>query len=433
MTQVRDERSPRSELSSKDSPSHLAYLSKSSAFRQSVVEKLDYGSVPSIKSSSSEATMTWEEEYAQTRILLFRSLEITGYQFISIFFILYQVVWNHRYIMYCHHAHHGAKSASDLGVHHGPLFLLTCEYTKAYARTFPLISLSIAMSMTSDMLLIQRIYYELLRHGALLQFESIDIHHDALFHIMIVCLLHMIAHVVLDLSTPGGMFIMYFTEEARQLSLLGQLKEVFMYLIVPTAAFILCVYKSYDAPSFLVPLSKYILRSSHEDPEKALHRLSNLVLIEERRVAAIVQSGELDSLQGDCESSNWSAQHVYAEIICRARTSQKESAIDKVESVGESRRLLVRLFSRSWPAKLLRHPVLADERSREFKCVLRLFGTLFLATTILSIVISVFVLQKEVHDIMAGDWEDTASLAVEMAFSLLNACLAFRALRAVVS
>merc|ERR1719265_495601 len=79
-----------------------------------------------------------------------------------------------------------------------------CEYTKTFIRCFPLLGAIVVLCIASRQLLQQRMYYGLLKRGALLDFSNSKAWYDPLFFMLVISFLHGIGHFTLDLFVQDG-------------------------------------------------------------------------------------------------------------------------------------------------------------------------------------------------------------------------------------
>merc|ERR1719282_901541 len=130
------------------------------------------------------------------------------------------------------------------------------------------------------MILNHRIYYQMLRHGVLINFEPFRPWQDPLFWILAWCILNALPHFLLNIwhvHTVRACLLMghagcsesfmqlTFSEAFSDTRFLHDAHKVAVFYFVPSVVFFLFLWTSYDINAALVPLSKYF----EDDPEAA--------------------------------------------------------------------------------------------------------------------------------------------------------------------
>lgn len=378
---------------------------------QKLQERVRYGTMPSVGKTDLERRKDdldkkWEQEYASSWALLLNALGIAGYQAFSMVLVMYQVLFHKRYVMQCD----GRLSATTRWA---------CEYTKAYARFFPLVALTISLSLVSSMIMIQRMYYELLRRGALLRLKQYKVQEQPFFFIMVVCLVHAAANLAIDALTPGGEYLIDVTEPMEIPDKLEEAKQWLFYLVAPIAAFILSVYFTYDPAYFLVPLNKYVEDVGIEEVEEAKQRINSLIVLDEDDVANICRTMDFHAFAKDDNTSDIT-EDLYMEIIHRAnhksgsnRGSFMEDAASSHIVQGLQGGMKSAILDRFWPADFLLHPKLRDEGSRQFQFVSRMFNILCIVVSGICCYIFLWFAIRDFQDVSKGEHEDISALIVE--------------------
>ena len=358
-----------------------------------------YGSIE----AGHKQTATWEDEYASPWMILFNTIALVGYQILSMAIVAYQVLFKRHYVMRC--THHELSAWQ----------LWTCEYTKAFTRFFPLVAILISMSLARSMILIQRMYYELLRHGAVLQFKEYKTTREPVFYILIFCLASGASNWLLDSLTPGSDEL-YWTEPSPFMSTVEKVRQWLIYLVVPMTTFVLSIFFAHEPTYYLVPLSRYLHAGSTEGAEAARQRLAQLVLVQEELVAPAAKHIEVPVPSRDDRDAATSA--VYRQLIKTSRDLEDGGCV----TVGRKRLTVLKsqITDRYWPAKLLFNLALADEGSKQFRLVSGFYDVVCICAAAICGWIFIQHAAGEFVDIQRGEIEDVAALVVEAA----HACYA---------
>lgn len=363
-----------------------------------------YGALGAADGNQAAAT-SWEAEYASPWAILFNTLALVGYQIVAMAIIAYQVFYRRHYVMACLH--------NELCTWQ----LWACEYTKAFTRFFPLIAILISMSLARSMILVQRMYYELLRHGAVLQFREYQKDREPVFYILTFCFVQGAANWVLDAFTAAGTDSRYWTEPSPYMSATEKLRQGVMYLALPMTAFILSIYFTHDPTYYLVPLSRYLHARTSEGSEAARRSLAGLVLVHEDFIAPAVKHIEVP-VSSDPEAADRATRAVYRELIKTALDLEGGGSV----MMGKKRMIVLKsqITDRFWPARLLFNLELADEGSQQFRLVSRFYDFVCIFAAAVCAFIFIQHAVSEFRDIQRGEIEDSAALVVEAA----HACYA---------
>lgn len=266
--------------------------------------------------------------------LLITVLVVVGNQIFYLMLITMNVVYSRDYLMECNPNTVGYPTAT------------LCEWTKAHVRCFPILGLKVSALVTSRMLLQHRVYYQMLKRGALVDFEDFSPFNDPLFWVLITDLLLALLHFVFLIWHLTGLSVA--TVEAKDLAnpkFLEDASQTAAFYVVPAVVFLSFLYKAYDTEQSLLPLSKYF----DEDPEAARANLSRMKMLPEAKCAQVLSSdfwGRLEAVhsKGDLGIDE---DVVFAAFIEKAAEDYTEDD-EEVEALSRWR-----LVSTLWPAKLL--------------------------------------------------------------------------------
>jgi len=231
-----------------------------------------------------------------------------------------------------------------------------CEYTKAFLRTFALLAINMSLTVAMRIILQQRIYYGMLKAGALLDFGTVKVLSDPTFWLLAISLLHGILHFVLK----------YYSTEAFRTATwrddFSELKQVCKSFIAPACIFLVFFYSSWDIEASLVPLNKYF----EEDWEAAKHALGSITPVDENVLWQLVEEHDVVA----------QAEQPHIRAVYRALVKEYPICADR--SPGEPKLW----FNEMWPARILLDPRLEDEDSQGFRRMFAVFLVLCLTVQI---------------------------------------------------
>mmetsp|Transcript_30341 Transcript_30341/g.56886 ORF Transcript_30341/g.56886 Transcript_30341/m.56886 type:complete len:413 (+) Transcript_30341:102-1340(+) len=356
----------------------------------------------------------WEMEYASPWVLLANTLGVVGYQILSMTVIAYQVLYKRQWVMRCTHDELGA-------------WLWACEYTKAYIRFFPLVAILLSMSIARSMILIQRMYYELLRNGAVLRFKDYAVDREPVFYVLTLCFVQGAANWLLDEFLPGDEHIT-FAEMVVDMNRLEKMRQWLIYLVVPMTTFILSIYFTHEPTYYLVPLSRYLYATSTEEEQAAHERMSKLILVQEQHIASAVKCVELPATlyehQADASAAT---DRVYQDLIQTAQKLHEDGSV----IVGKKRVKVMQsqILDRYWPAKLLFDPMLADDGSQQFRLVSKFYDVVCICAAAICCTVFARFAYSDYFDIRKGETEDMAALVVEAGHAIFALRYIYKILR----
>jgi len=337
----------------------------------------------------------WEEEWgSEKKLLLYGALSI-GRQGVVLFLIIIEVAFSHHYLMSC--------DSREVGV----FAAVVCEYTKAYVRCFPLLALVISLVVQSRSILQQRIFYQLLKYGAILDHENFSPLMDPLFRIIIWCLLNAVLHFVIHIWRSFALDLGNLSKSAREVidpHFYDEVKEVSVFYVVPSVLFLLALYTAYDTEATLIPLSKYF----EEDPEEARRTLSTMPFLEEPATAFAVEEMAQLQRKGTAAPKEIPGEAVKELIRCSIAKHEK----DIEEKVPQHSLSPWRLLSTMWPSKFLLHRSLVDEESLAFKRAWYIWSLSCLAIMVAVFFYFVVLVIGKIKDIHAGQYTDLAGCIV---------------------
>jgi hypothetical protein len=344
----------------------------------------------------------WEKNGAPLQLLLSVGLNV-GRNLVALLLLFWQLFMHRSFIMNC-----------DSRVIGNWAYL--CEYTKAYVRCFPLLGAIVVMMVAFRQLLQQRIYYGLLKRGALLDFHNTKAWQDPLFWILVLSFLQGTFHFVLDMCITDDHYNAPFTPLNPEVlpgaraepQWQADLRTWIMSSVVPAVVFFGFLVSSYDLESQLVPLSKYF----EENPIMARQLTARMPFLDEGEVKKRIPSL---SLKTSDEKTTLDA--VYREII------EKTPELWADDHHGrEPKGMQWHLLSTLWPSKILLDPKLTCAESRQFFRILVLVGAINNIIMIGFVVYFCFRVYTDCMDVYHGQHSDIMSLIV---FALHAAVVGF--------
>lgn len=308
-------------------------------------------SAPSAKTASgssqpgSDRTWEWESRGHSFTLLMTVMVAIAN-QFFYLLLISMNVMYSKQYLMDCNPHVVGYAKAT------------MCEWTKAHVRCFPILGLQVSVLVTSRTLLQHRVYYQMLKRGALVDFENFNPLEDPLFLILLTDVLLAVFHFALLFWELFSVSIKHVDDLPK---LIEDCSQTAAFYVVPSVVFLSFLFKAYDTEQGLVPLSKYF----DEDPEVARVNLSRMLMLPESKCAYVLSTGFWDRLEARHPHEGGIPEDVaFTAFIGEAA---EDSAGTSHDRLGEASLSRWRLVSTLWPAKLLLTRRLTGEQATRFQ------------------------------------------------------------------
>eukprot|EP00439_Symbiodinium_sp_Y106_P019665 s618_g2.t1 len=257
-----------------------------------------------------------------------------------------------------------------------------CECTKSSMRCFVLFAMIVSLLIALRQIARQRIYYEMLRRGALLDFETVTPFHD-------------------DKSVDQ--FLVF-------------LKAVVVKYVAHSCVFLAFLASAYDTENQLLPLSKYV----EEDPVAARLLLSQMAIVLEASAAEAVERGRhIPEGVETCTS-----EESYACLL--AASTQVPLHVDEAGSLSMAQLLLenarvekyAKFIAEMWPARALLDPRIKDDNSLRFKRVWYAVNGCAIPLTFLVLLFFLRQVRNDLEDVRKGQTEDVGGLAVAFLYAL---------------
>mmetsp|Transcript_11903 Transcript_11903/g.23094 ORF Transcript_11903/g.23094 Transcript_11903/m.23094 type:complete len:398 (-) Transcript_11903:71-1264(-) len=279
-----------------------------------------------------------------------------------------------------------------------------CEYTKAFIRVFPLLAINICAGMVMKLVLQERIYYGLLRAGALLDFENADPKKNLQLWLLVVSLMHGVCHFILKFYTSKAWKTIGWEDDR------AEIKAICQVFLVPSFLFIMLFVSAADVEAVLIPLNKFF----EEDVEIAPKMLGCLNILEEKQLSSVVQRHDfIAKVQGPP-----TIRGVYDEII-RAYPKLEEEEKGPVSMMWEV-----------WPAILLVDLRLKDDESSAFRRMFAvLLGIIVFVHAVTIAILTCHALKDLLLDFMQGQREDIIPFFVLSSHAILIGWLFARSFR----
>lgn len=337
-----------------------------------------------------EYTTLWEKAAEPPSLLLHVGIAIAK-QLAALLLLFWQIFHYYKLLMRC--------DSRIVG-----FWAYPCEYTKTFVRCFPLLAASVVLLVGCRCMLQQRIYYGLLKRGALLDFQNTKAWHDPLFFILLFSFAHSIAHFAMDVFVPDG----FNGETGNEKEMFKEMEAAAKNYILPAMIFFAFLCASYDVEATLVPLSKYF----EENPPRARQMASKMPFLDEEEVQAVIPQLGLKTSTADT-----TLDVVYYDIIKRCPEQPFEEFGDK----AQSHPLKWQLFETLWPAKVLLDPRLVGPDAIQFRRLFVAVSTFSVAVMLTLFCYFVYQATKDFKDVAMGQHEDMLSLVVLLAHAVVIA------------
>lgn len=289
----------------------------------------------------------WEKGY-QPWSLVVRAMLTIGKQAAILLFTYSQVsAWNsanHKVMMNCRRDWVGG-------------WAYPCEATKAFARSFPLIAASISMATASRFILQSRLFYHLIRRGALLDYDNYRAVGDTLALVLAICFLCSLLHFVLDLCLPP-----FNTWE--------KLSDVGTVYIAPCCVFWVLFDSLSDVERHFVPLTRFY----EDDPAWAKAHLAKSEMYQEATVKRSAEAGRT-ALRAAHGRSEYTLDELLDETLKASEVHSPQHGAEAIH--GRLPQVNLTLLKGLWPARLLLDQRLSDQESTNFRRAWLSFNVLF--------------------------------------------------------
>lgn len=358
------------------------------------------GIADSQATASAEVEMQWEQRGGLVRLSMEFAVTV-GAQALALGAVINQVYYSRSLLMSCDSRKTGMTVA------------VLCEYTKAYVRCFPLLAIVVSLIVASRMLLCQRMYYKVLKKGAILDFHKFKPLKDQLYLALCWSAGNAFMHFVLELSishpiTPASILKLGITEKA----LMAEIHKVASLYVLPSLVFLGFLYASYDEEARLLPLSKYF----EENPALARKALADMHFLPEHVAARVVRRHEVK--WKDANGNYHTSDEIFTLFIKQCKTYKGSSSETMAEGALEQYSH-IHLIAGMWPGRLLLDDRLADDGSYYFR--IYWFAATAVGMSIMMAICALFAYTSwnEVHDIQSGQKSDLAALIVQMAHCIV--------------
>lgn len=284
------------------------------------------------------------------------------------------IVTLYLYLKGCDHNVWKCEVGPSTGLNQGGAYF--CSYTSAYVRSFPELSLVVAVLLIARDILHERLYYGLLRLRGVLQFQSNTMLKDRLVLFYLWCWLHAAMHMLMILvcvyALGGGQQIRQSLRQVvshnveddqpetvskpkgsitAELDVLIGLVGFFLF---PSVLFIVYIWQAYDIEKKLVPLSIYFRDIRDLELEWRPSVKANLVVLEDTIAKALVDEhlDEILAAAHDCGEE-------YDAMISLYIKHDKQYHEREHPPLG--------LLESLWPTQLLLAPRIKDPSATVFK------------------------------------------------------------------
>lgn len=361
----------------------------------------------------SNSKAAWEYRGSGAHLII-RVCMTVGKQFMALSVVIMQIYYSQNLLMSCDTRRVGMTVA------------VMCEYTKAHVRCFPLLAIVVSLIVASRMLLCHRIYYKMLKHKSILDFDPVKPYQDLLYFVLSVSAVSAFLHFVLELSElfwhpldadilkhyasilkNSGLGVSPTGYDKYLLDLIHRMASLYVF---PSMIFLGFLWQAYDVEDSLLPLTKYF----EEDPQRARHALSNVQFLDESVAAQVVKNKKIEKFLSDskcCKGDNIFTLFVQ---LCEFYSKSGHTCNLSVHDVF-LKYSYVHLISAMWPGRLLLDHRLTDNGSVRFRFWWFAAGILSVVTETLIVALLVKQLWTDAKDIRSGQKEDLAGMVVTLA------------------
>jgi len=348
-----------------------------------------------------------------------------------------------------------------------------CEATKAFVRCFPPVSIVVALMVASQLILCQRLFYLMIRHKVLVDFQNLAPYKDPMFWWVIITCVLALSHFIFHMLCAEKMHAEHHNLQAlldglKKAPRAGRVSRRFdacmsprcvfpavncssknswkyaapcrvhlstscqdaVFFGLPAIFYIIFLYMSYDVEWLLLPLSKFW----EEDPVWAQEVSSDLAFITENVARRTVLHGSSETaltVEDIAESLSVSAQQVpesemnNSRVGLLPRSSSRKPAgwiselrQQRLQKTGKSAgkiglgQFRSGLITRSWIADLLLDYRLVDAKSREFRLAWILWVCITCLACLAAVTLLALQIAKDVQDIIRGQHADIVGTVV---------------------
>ncbi|CAE7213168.1 unnamed protein product [Symbiodinium pilosum] len=345
--------------------------------------KEGYGVVPGSAEAGLDVQTVYEWEYLGEPLFVFAyTAMVVGRQCLALSLIALQVFSTRiqkmlqadakDFLMQCDPASIGLAQS------------YVCEASKAFVRCFPPVSIIVALVVASQLILCQRLFYLMIRHGVLVDFQNLAPYKDPMFWWVVITCVLALCH-----------FIFHMVVAEQQDMEVHDLKAVIdaVFFGLPALFYIIFLYMSYDVEWLLLPLSKFW----EEDPEWALKTSSELVSwlnLDARATGPLHPESCCQVFIKDMAESMCIAAQMAPGYQAGGLDERATTAATAIKRQG--------LIQRAWIVELLMDYRMADDKSRHFRVAWSLW--IFITALICFAAVALLALQiaKDVEDIVRG-------------------------------
>lgn len=280
---------------------------------------------------------------------------------------------------------------SEWNVHHSPITVqcnhaihgwisYPCEGTLAFARCFPLLAISVSLLVAARFMLQSRMYYQLLKKKAILDFDNYQFWRDPAMLLLASFLVIGMQHYVLDLVIPPYLHFSHNTALAKATNV--------WQFVSPCLIFFVVFERGCNIERHLVTINKLF----EDDPTWAMRHLNGSQLYSESQLHSSASEvlGRLHEIDGD-DHFNLDG---FLDEILKGATPSKGTLHE--EKKPES------ALMGMWPGPILLAKHLHDNDSRAFKRSMQAFMLIFVIVHMLLFTILTSFTLHEIFDSIPG-------------------------------
>jgi len=315
----------------------------------------DSSSFSSKDSSEPAAHISWAKEY-QPWLLFARAMALVGKQVGPLMLAYWKICeWNPQHYLVTMHC-----ASETFG-----MLAYPCEGTKAFARCFPLLAISVSLIVTGRFILQSRIYYHLLTKRAILDFQNYKLMHDPAVLLLAFCFAMGSLHFVLDIFYPP-----YLVNHLDKINNIAG-------FALPCVVFFVVFESGCNIEKHLVTLNKFY----EDDADWAQEQLDGSKFFSEELIRKSAQAVQ-DRLQSN--DDDFTLDSLLDETIRGTTVSHGHLTESNAQHSGKAD-----LFTGLWPGGILLARGLTDSASKRFRVSMGAFMGTFAALHLVVLVLLV--------------------------------------------
>lgn len=281
-----------------------------------------------------------------------------------------------------------------------------CEATKAIARGFPLIAVSVSLIATGRFILQRRLYYQLLCRGALMDFTNFKPLTDSLVFVLLCSFFLGLCHFIMDFYFPPHTYYV----------ISSKILQILITFVVPSCMFFVVFGSLYNIERHLVSLAKVYEEDSAWAKEHlgASEMYADLTVKQASREA---QSKLRHSV--GVGPYSYSLEELLAETIKSSETHSGTRYGTVMMNIPKGN-TFVGFWQGFWPGRIVLDPALRDEGSRAFRKAWWCYCIIFLLAQLSILTVFSIRAVREVWETMPEDFPPNTLRVGTEGFNLMG-------------